>query len=372
MTWSLASGFLYVHPDWSVWSAIGTALAGSLLFFVSVLLHELARALVARRFGLVVRSITLFLLVGVSNIEQEPPSANAEFWIAVVGPVLSIVLGIILLWVAWLTVHVPSHLARSPYAVMARLHPGESLLLWLGTVNGIVGVFNLIPAFPLDGGRLLRSSLWASTGSLHRATRRASMIGQGVGCFLVLMGIASAFGAKVPLFGPGLISGLWLAFLGWFVAAAATATWKRQLVHEILGGVTVSRLMRPPTWAVPLDTALSHVGGGWALQRDDCAFAVVGDRQRLMGIVSLVDLSKAPREAWESTRVADVMTPLDQLVTATARESVGDALQRMMQAGVRQLPVVDGERLEGMLARSDNARWIELHRRDWSAHVHAH
>lgn len=361
LTWTLASSFAYVHPEWGAWLSIGTALGASLLFFVSVLLHELAHCVVAKRFGVPVSSITLFLLGGISNIEREPPSAKAEFWTAVVGPLTSIVLGVVLLAIASAALQVPPYAVADPYAVLALLDPGEALLLWLGTINVVVGFFNLVPAFPLDGGRLLRSALWASTRSLHVATQWASAIGQTIGWFLVIVGVASAFGVNVPFFGRGLVAGLWLVLIGWFVASSAAATWRRQLVHEVLEGLTVSRLMRPATDAVSTATPASHVVDEWLLHHDERAFPVVGDGQRLLGIVTIGDVRKAPRDAWDSTPVAEMMTPADRLVKATAREDLAQALEKLARADVSQLPVVDGERLVGMLLRSDVARWIELH-----------
>lgn len=361
LTWSLAVGFEHVHPGWSTALAVGLALAASLLFFASVLLHKLAHSVVARHFGLPVSSITLFLLGGISNIEREPPSAKAEFWTAVVGPLTSIVLGIVLLWIASAAVDVPADAIVDPYTVLGRLGPAESLLMWLGPVNIIVGIFNLIPAFPLDGGRLLRSAIWASTRSPHAATRWASAIGQAVGWFFVFIGVAIAFGANVPFFGRGIVSGLWLAFIGWFLSSAAAQSWRRQLVHEIVEGLTVARLMRPLGRVIAPDTAVSSLVDDWLLRHEERSYPVCDESGRLLGIVTLADVRAAPRSTWPTTPVSRVMTPFERLVTTTAREDLGEALEKLAKADVRQLPVVDGQRLSGLLLRSDIARWIETH-----------
>jgi Zn-dependent protease/CBS domain-containing protein len=361
MTWSLAVGFARWHPNWTGAAAIGTALVATILFFASVLLHELSHSIVARRFGVPVRSITLFLFGGVSNIEREPPSAKAEFLTAVVGPLTSIVLGVVLLGIASAKMSVRSDVTLDPAATLALLGPGETLLMWLGTINIAVGVFNLIPGFPLDGGRLLRSAIWAATGDLHVATRWASAIGQAIGWGFVLLGVAIAFGQRVPFFGQGIVAGLWLAFIGWFLAAAAAATWRRQLMHELVEGLPVSRLMRAPGAIVPPEWDLETFVNERLMRADSRAFAVVDDGDRLLGLATFADVRRTPRSLWNATRVADVMTPRDRLVTTSAREDLAEALEKLSRAGVAQLPVVDGERLSGMLLRSDISKWLELH-----------
>ncbi len=366
LTWSLTAAFARWHPDWSPAAAFGTALIAALLFFGSVVLHELAHSLVARRFGIPVESITLFLFGGVSNIEREPPSAKAEFWTAIVGPVTSVVLGVVLLLLGSFAMRIPADAAADPSTAIAHLSPAGSLLMWLGPINILVGVFNLIPGFPLDGGRVLRSAIWAATGDLHVATRWASAFGQAIGWFFVFLGVAIAFGANVQFFGRGIVSGLWLAFIGWFLSAAAAQTWRRHLIEELLGGLSVSRLMRTGVSAVRPDTPIATFASDWIMRGDERAFPVAGDHGRLLGIVSLADVRTAPRDAWEATPVSAVMTPADRLVAVGPRDDLAQAHEKMVRADVGQLPVLDGDRLVGMLLRRDVARWIELH-----AHVNA-
>jgi Zn-dependent protease/CBS domain-containing protein len=361
LTWSLTVGFARWHPSWTPATALATALVAALLFFGSVLLHELAHTLVAKRFGIPVDSITLFLFGGVSNLEREPPSAKAEFWTAVVGPLTSVALGVVLLALGSLVARVPPEAAADPYAAIARLSPVESLLMWLGPINILVGVFNLIPGFPLDGGRILRSAIWAATGDLHVATRWASGVGQAIGWFFVFLGVAIAFGANVPFFGRGLVAGMWLAFIGWFLSSAAAMTWRRQLMQEVLEGITVGRLMRPDGPAVRPDTTVASFVGDWLMRGDERAFPVLDDEGRLLGVAALADVRATPKEAWETTAVSQVMTPASRLVTASPRDDISQALEKMVRADVSQLPVLGGERLLGMLLRRDVARWIELH-----------
>ncbi len=244
LTWNLTTVFSGWHPSWPLFEAFVVALVASVLFFGCILLHELAHSLVARRHDLRVRSITLFLFGGVSNIEHEPPSARAEFLIAVVGPITSILLGIGFLGAALLTTAVPLEDVGTVWTGYARLGPFETLVAWLGPINLIIGAFNLIPAFPLDGGRVLRSILWGITGNLRTSTRRVSAIGQLFGWMFIVTGIAMTFGVHVVFFGTGLAGGLWLAFIGWFLHGAAARSYKRLAIDDALSGHSVEEVMR--------------------------------------------------------------------------------------------------------------------------------
>jgi Zn-dependent protease/CBS domain-containing protein len=361
MTWSLMAAFAHLHPQWSLVLSFATALAASLLFFASVLLHELAHSLVARGFGVPVASITLFLFGGVSNIEREPPSPKVEFLTAVVGPLTSILLGLLLLAIAYAT-SLAGHPGVNTAELLPRLGPGATLLLWLGPINIVVGVFNLIPGFPLDGGRILRAALWQATKDLRVATQWAAGIGQAIGWGLVMLGVAITFGANVPFFGRGIVSGLWVAFIGWFLAAAAAQTWRRQVVHDMLEGLTVSRVMRPVGTAVTPQTQLESLVDRWLTGDDERAFPVVDDGGRLLGLVALSDVRRVPREAWRQSTTGDVMTPRERLLTASPQEDLADAFDKLVRVDVGQLPVVDRDgRLVGSVLRRDIARWIELH-----------
>jgi Zn-dependent protease/CBS domain-containing protein len=363
MTWSLAASFSHWHPGWGYAVSIGVAFVAALLFFASVVVHELAHSLVARRFGVPVRRIVLFLFGGVSNIEREPPSPKAEFLTAVVGPLTSILLGVVLLALGSLAIGAPSAMVADPARRMADLGPGETIVMWLGPINILVGVFNLIPGFPLDGGRILRSILWGATHDLHVATRWASGVGQAVGWGFVFLGIAMAFGAQVPFFGRGLGAGLWLAFIGWFLSSAAAQTWRQLLLHELLDGIPVARLMRPLRQALSPDANLETVVNDWLLGGDERAFPVVDAAGRLVGLTTLSDVRAVPRDRRPATRVADAMTPAERLVTTSPREDLGEALEKLSRTDVSQLPALEDGRLVGMLLRSDVGRWIELHAR---------
>ena len=226
MTWNLDAVFLEWHPDWTPIERLATAASACVLFFGCVLLHELAHSAVAIRFGLRVRSIVLFLFGGVSNIEEEPRSAKVEFLMAVVGPLTSIVLGVLFLLLVALVAPISMRDLDEAQASMARLGPVSTLLAWLGPVNVGIGIFNLLPAFPLDGGRVFRAILWGLFRDVRLATRLASAVGQVIGWLFILSGVAMSFGGRVPVFGGGVSNGLWLAFVGWFLHSAASRAYR--------------------------------------------------------------------------------------------------------------------------------------------------
>ena len=243
VTWNLVAVFGNVNPEWGFTLQLALAVLAALLFFGSVLAHELAHSLMAIAQDLPVRSITLFLFGGVSNIEREPPSPRAEFLITIVGPVTSLVLGVVFFLISGASLFfgdTPIDAGR----LLTDISPLTFFFLWLGTINLILGIFNLIPGFPLDGGRILRSILWAVTNDLRTATRWASLIGQGIAWLMVIGGIAMIFGASIPFFGSGPISGIWLAFIGWFLRNASIQSYRSVVVQDLLEDVPVHRLMR--------------------------------------------------------------------------------------------------------------------------------
>jgi Zn-dependent protease/CBS domain-containing protein len=359
VTWNLSSEFARWHPDWSLGLDVATALAASLLFFASVLAHELAHSLVARKRGLSVHRITLFLFGGVSNLEREPASPGTEFVIAIVGPLTSLLLGIVFLGLGRsVSGGAPVNLGN-PLQALARLSPLSTLLLWLGPINIAVGLFNLVPAFPLDGGRVLRALLWAATGNLREATRWASQIGGFIAWVFIFAGIAMIFGAHVPFLGSGVIGGLWIAMIGWFLRNAAVAGYKQLVIYDLLEGVPVSRLMRRDTPTVPADTTVSRLVNDWLIGTDERAFPVL-DGDRLAGLVCLEDVRKVPRDRWDNTQVREIMTPVQRLQVMPPQEDAATALREITRLDVRQVPVVEGGHLVGLLRRRDFVRWLHL------------
>lgn len=359
--WNLGAGvFPGLHPQWGTALVWGTAFIASLLFFASVLAHELAHSVVAKSQGIPVSNITLFLFGGVSNIQREPTSPTAEFVMAIVGPLTSLVLGVIFLFLSGTMATGLSVLSGDPASALAQLNPLSTLLLWLGPINILLGIFNLIPGFPLDGGRVLRSILWAITKNLQVATRWASWVGQVVAWLFIIAGISMIFGISIPFFGTGFISGLWLAFIGWFLNSAAVQSYRQLVIEDLLGGVSVTQLMRAHTPTVTSSLPVSALVHDQIMGTDERAFAVV-DNDRLVGLVCIEDVRKAQRAQWDTTTVNQIMTPLSQLVIATQSEDASKALNDLAGRDVNQLPVVEGGRLVGMLRRSDIIRWLQLH-----------
>ncbi len=361
LTWNLVTVFSAWHPRWSSLEAFAVGVTGSLLFFGCVVLHELAHAAVASGYGIPVRNITLFLFGGVSNIEQEPPSPSAEFFTAIVGPLMSIALGFCFLVLASLATPFLAPHATSPWtaAATAELGPISTLLVWLGPINIMIGAFNLIPGFPLDGGRVLRALLWQLTGDLRTATRWASATGQTIGWLMIGGGIAMSFGLKVPFFGSGFISGIWLALIGWFLHSAASQATVKLALDDALAGLRVEQLMQRHGPIATPGLSLAQLVNQQLIPGDDRAVPVV-DGGRLVGLVSIADVRKVAPAQWPLTPIAVVMHPIETLCMATPDEPVITAFEELLRRDVEQLPVVVNGEIVGMLRRRDVARWLEL------------
>lgn len=359
VTWNLASGFGQIHPAWSTALAWGMGVLAALLFFSSVLAHELAHSLVAQMQGLPVRRITLFLFGGVSNIEREPPSPRAEFLIAVVGPLTSIALGILFIFLSGVGIRSLSLSGRGAMQELSNLGPLTTMLLWLGPINLLLGVFNLIPGFPLDGGRIFRSILWSLTNDLRLATRWASYLGQGVAWLMIVAGIAMVFGVEIPFFGTGLVSGLWLVFIGWFLHSASASSYQQVVLRDLLEGVPVRSLMSTEIAGVPPDMSVGRLVEH-AMDSDDYSFPVL-EGDDLVGMVSLQDMRATPKDRWEQAKVREIMTPLSDLDVVGPMDDTAAALSMISSRDVRHLPVVEDGRFVGVLRRRDIVRWIQLH-----------
>ena len=345
LTWNLSRVFSRWHPDWLVSEQFSVALGASLLFFACILAHEMAHSLVAGRLGLRVRSITLFLFGGVSNIENEPPSARAEFFIALVGPITSILLGIGFLAVTVTTTTIPLMDADRAGIGYWQLGPVQTLLAWLGPINLVIGAFNLIPAYPLDGGRVLRSILWGVSGDLRQSTRRVSAIGRIFGWMFIVMGLAMTFGVHVVFFGTGFASGLWLAFIGWFLHSAASRSFQRIAIDDAFAGHTVEEIMRRGGPTVSPELSLESLVHDHLVRSDERVLLVVTDG-KLVGLVSAVEVRGVPPAEWHATTVRTVMRAGPPSVVAAPDEPLSRAFNDSRAA----------ERRAASRARSREAR----------------
>lgn len=341
LTVSLATGwFPQLYRGWSTATYWLIAFLSSLLLFVSVLLHELAHSLVARRRGLPVKSITLFIFGGVSNIEREPTSPGIEFQTAVVGPLTSLVIGVLCF-----LLQLPLRGSNSPL---------EGILFYLAVTNILLGLFNLIPGFPLDGGRVLHSIVWRLTGNLRQATRVASLAGQVIAYLFILLGIWIFFAGNI-------LNGIWLGFIGWFLLSAAQSANTQGMLTSVLSGVTVGEVMNTKPATVPADISLQQLVDAYFLP-GGLRYALVMQADHLVGLITLSDIRHIPRDQWGQVPVSQAMIPLARLHVATPQQSLSDVLPLMAGRDVNQLPVVDNGALVGILSRDAIVHYLEVRR----------
>lgn len=362
MTWNLLNIFSQTHPEWNGGLRLGLAMLTALLFFASVLAHEMAHSVVAQAQGVPVRNITLFLLGGAANIQREPPSAKAEFLIAAAGPLMSLVIGALLFGVGLASAAIYSEVL-SPGRMIAGLSPASTLLLWLGSINLVLAVFNMIPGFPLDGGRVLRSVLWAVTKNLSTATLIAAWIGRLIAWVMITLGVLMLFGISIPFMGTGTYGGVWMIFIGWFLNNASVQSYRQVTIQKMLENVTVERLMRrdPPT--AEAGSTVADLVNSQMLSAEEPAFPVM-ENDELVGMVTIEDVKRVPRERWNWTTVREAMTPSSRLVTVRPEECANAVIDMLIQRELAQVPVIASNcRLVGLLRQRDIALWLRLNSR---------
>ncbi|HEX2923205.1 MAG TPA: site-2 protease family protein [Chloroflexota bacterium] len=338
VTWTLSAGYFPAqYPWWPIQMHWVLGVFGSLAFFGSVVAHELAHAVVALRFGIPVARITLFLFGGLAQITREAATPKAEAAIAIAGPAASMLLAVIFA-VAF---------------VVARLfwEPAEGLCLWLATINGSLALFNLIPGFPLDGGRLLRALVWARTTDYRRATRISSAAGQVVGFLLVFVGL-------YMLTQGSLMDAFWLVLVGWFLHGAAVGSYRSVKVADDLKSVAVGDVMARDVIPVPADATVAEFVNGYLMRRRHCRYPVVRGID-LVGMVGLAELRGVAVEKRTSTWVAGVMRPVEQCRPLQPRDSGDQALQQLNELEMEDLPVVEDGRVVGILSRSELMRLVQ-------------
>lgn len=359
VTWSLASTFGQMHSGWTTAMQWGLAVIAALLFFLSVLAHELAHSLVAQSQGVPVHNITLFMFGGVSNIQKEPASPLNELLVAIVGPLTSFLLGGLFLILGTGALTLSNVSITNMNDLLSQLGPTNTILLWLGSVNILVGLFNMIPGFPLDGGRIVRSILWGLTDNLKKATRWASWLGQGVAWLLIFAGMSMIFGIQIPILGSGFINGVWLIFIGWFLQNAAVQSYRKVMIQDVLENIPVKKIMTTDVPAVAANVSVADFVENYLMPSDNRAFIVYED-ENMIGMVTLDDARKLPSESRETTKVSDVMTPSEKMIVVAPDEEVTDAFDRLQMKDIRQLPVVAGDKIVGLLRRKDIVRWLQF------------
>jgi Zn-dependent protease/predicted transcriptional regulator len=341
VTWVLASQTLpETYPDHATGAYWATAVAASMVFFLSLLAHEVGHALVARRYGVETHDITLWMLGGVAHLKGEAARPVEALRISVAGPLVSFSLG-----TAFLMIAAGLAVVGAPELVVA----GPT---WLAVVNLMLGTFNLLPAFPLDGGRVLQAVLWMQWDDRLRATRRAAAVGRGFGYGLVTLGILAALG------GAG-ISGLWLAIIGLFVGFASTAEAEQTELTVLLGGVRTRDIMTPDPITVSPALSVQALLDDVVLRTHVSAFPVVDDHGAVLGLVTLHEVRGVPAAARASTPVLAAAVPIDRVLVTTPDVPVTELVAAISRPGTRALVVEDG-RLVGIVSTTDVTRALEV------------
>jgi Zn-dependent protease len=340
LSWQI---FPFSYPDWPFFLYWVMGIITSLLFFASVVAHELAHSLVGRANGIPVKSITLFIFGGVSLMTKEASKAKAELLMAGAGPACSLALGGFfgLLWLF----------------TQGVVEPLAAMAMWLAYVNLMLAVFNLIPGFPLDGGRVFRSLSWRVTGNYRRSTQVATRVGQGVGYLFILGGILIVF---LHPFGLNWFSGLWLVFIGWFLENAASVSYRQARWREALQRFSAFQVMTPDCTAVPPSITVRQLIQEYVLTGGRQCF-LVADEGRLEGVLVLPNIKSLPQPKWEVTQLREIMTPVDKLRTAHPDQNALSILEQMDESEIDQMPVVSESGIIGLITRDSLMRFLRIH-----------
>ena len=339
IVWSLAVAlFPQLYPDLSPAAHWAMGVAGLVGLVVSIVLHEFAHAVVARRYGMPIRGITLFIFGGVAEMEDEPVGPKAEFLMAIAGPIAS--LGVALVFYA-----LAAGTAAAGLSVAA-----AGVLSYLGMINLVLAVFNMVPAFPLDGGRVLRAALWGWKGSHVGATRIASNCGSAFGILLIVLAVVNVVTGN-------LVPGMWWFVLGLFVRAAAQGSYQHAVIRSTLKDVPVRRLMTEDPVTVAPSLSIDELVEQFFYRHHHKTFPVA-EGEQLLGCVNLGDVKQVPREEWADRTVRDIMEERSDENTAAPSDDAAAVLGRMSQSGRTRLLVVEGGRLVGIIAHSDLMRFL--------------
>lgn len=335
ITWSLSTFYFpKAAPDLPIASYWVKGVLASLLLFGSVAFHELAHSFVAKRYKISIESITLFIFGGVAQMRGEPPHPKAEFRIAIAGPLSSFFLSVFFFFLSLNTTG-----------------GVKSLFAYLAQINLIIGIFNLIPGFPMDGGRVLRSYLWAKKNNFFYATQKASGVGRNIAIFFIFFGIFSLF-TRMP-------GGLWLILIGWFLYTAAQASYQQSTLQESLFGVKVRDIMVTDLITVSPSLSLEEIVNGYFLRYGYGGFPVVEDG-KYFGMITLKEIKDVPKNAFEDTKVKEVYLKHKKQWEISGEDDVIKALEKMITEDIGRLVVVQGDRIAGLITRNGIARYMQI------------
>jgi Zn-dependent protease len=331
--------FATEFSDHSYFIHVAVGLLASILFFGSVLFHEMAHSLLARKMGHPVQGITLFVFGGISEITEEAHTPGSEFWIAVIGPFSSFFLAGFFFSVHYGLLPISGEIA-SAFETLAR-------------INLALGIFNLVPAFPLDGGRVLRSIFWRFSGNLRTSTRKAGRVGQTFGYLLITLGVFIAFGTG------NLLDGLWIGFIGWFLTNAAEASIQQVKLQYVLKGLTAKDIMSTECPTISEDINLYQLVEEQILPTG-CRGFIVTDEEKLKGMITLHEVKQISKESWPQVKVRDAMRKADELQTAALDTPIEKVLLMMDDSKINQIPVIDDHKLLGVITREHLLNMIRI------------
>lgn len=342
ITWILAgSYFPSQYKNWTSFSYWSIGAFTSILFFISVLLHELAHSALAIHYKLKVKKITLFIFGGIAEISEEPKKPMQEFWIASAGPIASFIIALL------------SYIIAKVFSGNEQFH---AMFQYLFEINFILAIFNLVPGFPLDGGRVFRAIIWAFTKDYKKATKISAATGKFFGFFFILLGFFILMKGDV-------IDGIWIAFVGWFLETASVAQVQRQVISELLKGHTVQDAMSRSFALLPYDTTIQEFIENDLLVRHKRFFIVERDGNNI-GFLTLHTIQNVPKDAWNTTTVSEIMIPLSKLKTLKSNDDLVGAIKEMDNEGVNQLPVFEDNEIIGILSRENIITYLSRMHKD--------
>lgn len=357
IVFSLGNGIYTTwHPEWTPTMVWGTALLSGIAFFASLLAHELSHSVVSQRFGIPVPRITLFLFGGVAEISREPERPKHEFFIAIAGPLMSLLIAIVCSQLALSMagdMDLAGTLSLGDLSVVATLGPLATALFWLGSINLLLAVFNMIPGFPMDGGRVFRAAIWSITGDKLKATLWASNVGRYFGWFLMATGVMGL------LQGQG-VGSVWSILIGWFISNLAATSYKQLVTDQTLTGFKIADLMRTHFETVDADMPLPEFIDNYLLRSNQRLWPVTVNK-KLAGAVSISQIYHLPIENRAFLTLREAMNPIESMNFLEPKCSAKDAIDTLIKAGDETMLVVEDGKVQGLVQHADIVKWMALH-----------